>query len=1805
MRRKLQRALAYTSIVLSCLSLLGYVGRDPLRDALGRLAAAWLSRALPGEITVGGVRGSLMSSLVLQDVHWRDEQGTTVARIAEVRLRYTLLALWRKRLLVHAVDLYKPYAVLHQHPDGSWNLDALWPTTSPALSPAIERQRFPVTLEVTRFQIHDGALAVQTTALPGVQRLESIHVRLHGQAEAQRFALHVEHGTVKAQPANVVLHTLQGAVLGDGDSLRLEAFRFQTDQTLVTGNGVLPGGTQAASLALHLQPLETAEVGRILQREEFYGPLSLALSVVGPPQALALQGQLQASQGQIGVQGTVNTQVQPWRYQGQLTVSQVNLGALLHREDWQSHLNFQLEIEGAGLSVPTFQGKVHFAAHTSQLGALTLSPSQVLLTAERGRLQVQHCDVRTSFAHLTAAGTLDMAGDSALQYALTADLAGLHALFGVAALDGTVRIQGEAQGERSALRAQGTLEAQHLRYDEVRVAALTLHYEGTPLHTQPAALAQLTAQQVSVGQRVVEQVTVDALYDQTVQQLHVTTAVRQSASAEGTLRGTLHWSATHIQLLLQEGLLQLADRVWRLDAPVEMVRDAQGIRLGRLVLTHADERFELGGTVDSAAQQDVRAQLTQLDLTLWQRLVGLPEWVQGRASLRAHLTGTAAAPRVEVNLTVRPETPRSAPFEQIRATFVYAEQQLRGDLQVSQAKRELLTIEVHLPVNLAFTSVSLRQRLLPHPVALHLQVKQPDLTTLSRWQSAWSGLSGVLEAELTVQGTYAALALEADIRLRQFGLQGSLQQVNAPMQLQATLALPALTAHSRPAAPSDPALLQIRRAVLRLPLLRGHYLGQDQKVQAFQVQHLVLQAAGWWTAAGFEGALESLQAQAHMAGLARTELTLAGRLSPQQIELTRLHLRWPQSELQGRGTLGWRDRQLHLQLASPRLHLNEVGVQLPARLPAFVRGTLEVRGSIAAPHVEAQLHYAGGQLMTTLSVSLQEPVPRYRATLRLDDLDAAALVPGAQGTLRASLQVQGTGFSALQRQATLELRLETSQLSLAPGLAMQLKGTLSGPVVRLEDFQLRSTPVSILAHGVLSTSPGDKTSMTYDVTLGDLTPLQQYCGIPLQAWGKLSGTLQGTWPALQARSRLQVREWTYATLRGQRVHADFLLSQYPKAPQATMKAHIADLRSPTLAASSLDLQGTYNTPQGTVHIQVTSGPYQKTRLEGRFTLAAEQRLTLTQLHIQHHGTAWDNTTPLTAVRSTEGRIDVQRFLLRNGRQELSGQGILTPDGLLEAHVQMHHIQLLPHVRLLAPEVGSLDGQLSLQLALEGPMTQPLVEGRLSMTALRWQQRDIGEVHGHFSTVGTTGQLEVRWQERGRTWLRVSGTIGREVPHQLNLQVVASEADLRVLQVLSTAVTQSSGRLDLNVHLGGTLKQPLLEGTLSLRDGTLQLAATGTRYTKLQGSMVFAGSRVDLVRLQAESGPGTLEVTGWATYTGLLLQHMECVIRAQNFMAMYTPDLEALVSATVTVRGSPEDLSAAGTITLPRVRAQLGGKLMGGPEAVQAEQLTVERVYGAGSQGTSLQDAAPEPLQRPPLAFLRANLELNLPQNVWVRGSGTAIELQGALAITKELAKPFALGGSVETVRGFASFYSGKFTVEQGHIEFTGSPDINPILDVVATREVSGYVVSVHVTGKAKTPQLHLSSTPELQQADIVTLLVLGKTTDRLTASERSDLSSQAQQIMGNVAASELEQLLAKPLGFDSIDIQTGANLESSKVSVGRYITQNLFLSYEQQLGEESGNKVGIEYSVNRHLKLKGSSTNKGAAALDLLWRIDY
>jgi autotransporter translocation and assembly factor TamB len=1792
------------------------------RDAALQAVLSSVSNALQGDLEVGGLQGSLLSSLVMRDVIIKDEQGRVIGQIEALRLSYDLLSLLRLRLIVHEIDIVHPRFTIAEEPDGFLNISRALASKQPRQAATRQEPRsgfgLPVAIVVENVRLRDGEMALGLSALPGVRQVTGLQVQLQAQLDAQGVQARLHQLIAETSPAQVSIHGLQGAFQSVAGAIRVDGLRLDVGHTVLTADGALPHAQQAANFSLQLDPMDITELGRLLQRDALQGQVRLDVNVQGPPEALVANMALnpigEEAKGAITVHGEADMLAVPPQYKAELDINHLDFTAFLKKPAWQSDLNVQMQLEGEGLAARELASQAHIDIRPSHLGNIGLEPSQIELQARQGRLQVQRFEVETSMARMHATGAVDLAGRSDLQYELTAQLSNLRQLFDDERLNGDVRLQGQASGEWPNLIARGSLDVREVQYQEYALDALRLTYEGSDLGAKPHAKVELRLQRARLGTMPVAQLELQGGYDGSARQVRFEVSVDQAPGNGMSTQGMLTLQDTGQQVDIEVLRLQLVERLWQITAPLQIIHDGDRLQMTPLNLVHAEESIEVSGGIAGEQLQDIRVHASQIDLSLVPRLMTLPDSMPGRANLQVLLSGTLPAPLLQVDLSLQPEGQQNFPFQGVQTSLTYAQQLLQGQVRIQQADREVLAVDLHLPVNMALSAISPDQRLVEGQIALDVHLRQPDLGAFARWyqgvpQLNWyqgvPQLNGTIQGTIGVHGTAAGLDLKTDLALQKLGVKGIAEQIEGSMSL---------TGHTAAA----PSIQDVRRAIqrgdltltadalaLHVPLLLGQLPAREGPAQPFEVRDLVLQADGQWSPDGIAATLQSLRLQAKAFGIPRTELVLEAALTPERLDLHRLQVRLPQSELRGRGGLTMADQQLQFRLEIPRLQLDEFPLSLPPEVPRQMQGTITANGSLQAPRVEARLTYAGARIGADLEAQLHEALPRYQVRLRVEALNVARLSPNLAGEMQATLQLQGSGFTEQERRASVNLAVDSRNFALAPGLTVRLQSTLAGQTLNLQELRVTSTPVQLNAGGSLSTAQG--TGVNYTLTLGDLTPLQKMLGAAVQASGALTGRVWGPLNAMQTTGALRIKTWSFAEVNGRAVEADFSASQLPTAPQGSLKVQVTDIQAPSLPATSLQLEANYTPPQGRITTTVTKGPYQRTMLAGRIALNGGQRVTLDRLHLQHQDLAWENDGPVEIVRHPQGDLDIQRFALRSGAQRLNVTGTLGQTGALGIDVRVQQLQIGPSVRALRPDAAVPDGQLALELSLGGTLQQPQGKGALQLTSLTYQGRTLGEMRATVELANQNARTDLRWRVQGRDLLQVQGSVGLSANGMLSMQIRAPDLPLEMLQGLVPGLTHSAGRLNLDLQTTGTLQQPRLNGSLVMDNGALQLAATGERYRDIQLRIVMTGDRIDIQQLRVGSQSGVLEVTGWVQLAGATLQQVDITVRAHEFTAMNTPGIQALVNIDLAVRGSLQAMTATGTVTVPRLLVVID-KIPGtGPKDVQPWQLTVEGVYGRGPTAVAASDEGTAVPQRVdvPLPFLRADIRVDIPHNAWIHGSGTAMEMSGDLQITKEVEQPFLLNGAITLVRGFASAYGKRFVIKQGQVIFTGTPEINPQLDIAVNHTVSNYLVEIHVGGRARTPEITFSSTPELPQTDILSLLIVGKTMDRLTGSEQENLSSQLTGAVGGMVAGQLQEALGGTLGLDTFSIGTGENLGSAGVSIGEYVTQNIYLSYDVGMGKGGGNRVGIEYSITPRFKLKGSTSDNGASAIDFLWRRDY
>jgi translocation and assembly module TamB len=257
-------------------------------------------------------------------------------------------------------------------------------------------------------------------------------------------------------------------------------------------------------------------------------------------------------------------------------------------------------------------------------------------------------------------------------------------------------------------------------------------------------------------------------------------------------------------------------------------------------------------------------------------------------------------------------------------------------------------------------------------------------------------------------------------------------------------------------------------------------------------------------------------------------------------------------------------------------------------------------------------------------------------------------------------------------------------------------------------------------------------------------------------------------------------------------------------------------------------------------------------------------------------------------------------------------------------------------------------------------------------------------------------------------------------------------------------------------------------------------------------------------------------------------------------------------------------------------------------------------------------------EKPSVFFERVAMDvtITLGDPVVVQRSDAYIRLAGQVYVTKRPADPLRISGQIYSDRGWYLFRGRRIVLQSAYVSFSGETPIDPYLTVTATYNAPEHVVTVRVEGTATSPELELASDPPLDQSDILSVLLFGKTTSQLTGGQGTELRQEAIGLLASYVAPELEQSLMDTFGLASLTFQLPTGTSYGSVGVGRYFGDDIFVSLGQtfggpqggtsrQLGGLVGSSLTIQYYLTPNVTLQTSSSTEGESAIDAVWHMRY
>lgn len=383
----------------------------------------------------------------------------------------------------------------------------------------------------------------------------------------------------------------------------------------------------------------------------------------------------------------------------------------------------------------------------------------------------------------------------------------------------------------------------------------------------------------------------------------------------------------------------------------------------------------------------------------------------------------------------------------------------------------------------------------------------------------------------------------------------------------------------------------------------------------------------------------------------------------------------------------------------------------------------------------------------------------------------------------------------------------------------------------------------------------------------------------------------------------------------------------------------------------------------------------------------------------------------------------------------------------------------------------------------------------------------------------------------------------------------------------------TGNAEVTLGLGGTLGGPRASGEIVLADGSYEHLEHGTRLRFARLAIRGEGRELVLEPFEADDGAG-----GRLTANGRIVLDtdagtpLEVTVELAQARLVRRDEVTGALSGRLEVTGTVTEMDVHGRFRTDGVEIDIGRDLP--PSVVSLDVREIGRRPGAPEQP----EPEPEPRQREEAGVIRLDIEVDMPDRVFVRGRGLDSEWQGRVTVTGTAAAP-RIAGLIQSRRGRLDFAGKAFTVQPSRIRISerAAGGVEAVLDINAETRQRDLTVLVSVTGPADEPAIALSSIPELPDDEVLSRLLFDRSAGALSPLEAAMLARSLSTLRGGGGGGGL-------LAFDPItEIRQAVGLDVLRVDMaegsgpvvetGRYLADGVFVGVRQGAAAGTGSVV--------------------------------
>lgn len=577
--------------------------------------------------------------------------------------------------------------------------------------------------------------------------------------------------------------------------------------------------------------------------------------------------------------------------------------------------------------------------------------------------------------------------------------------------------------------------------------------------------------------------------------------------------------------------------------------------------------------------------------------------------------------------------------------------------------------------------------------------------------------------------------------------------------------------------------------------------------------------------------------------------------------------------------------------------------------------------------------------------------------------------------------------------------------------------------------------------------------------------------------------------------------------------------------------------------------------------------------------------------------------------------------------------VYSPDSMI-AHADISALNMVI-INQLGLTTQNLSGTANLSANIEGTRQHISMDGTVQLTDVETDMLKIKKIESNMEFNGKTARFDaaiindigdsILMNANAPMHVQLFDSMAIDLPKTITAHLEAFQTRINPFFKQTPGMDQPNAMMNINLDATGNLSDPEIVGSIDLLKGIFYLPQYGINYNDIRLKMAINNKQIALDSLFIKHEKGYLFANGnmklessWITP---VLSSAALTVEAKKFQLMQHRDFEMTVDAGLSFKSENQQPVFSGKITVLDSDFNMAA-IMGltGNKANTNTPLLVkalnDTIATTNASTDSISDSIAVKISIPLMENLTGSIRLNIPHNTWIRSNETQMELYGDVDVLKT-GTYFELFGTLGINRGYYTLYGKKFIIDSGEFTFSGGETFNPGIQLEAhyifrDQNKEKRQLIFNISGTLSIPEINFTLDGQaLTETDAVAYLLFGQPFDQVGYGSREGASgsSMTTKVLGGLVATQLSKTLGNTLNLDMIEIDAGDNWQNTTFMVGKYITNDLFVTYRKDFGKTDNQSVTpdiitLEYEISRMLSLRLVQGDEKSTGIDVIFKYE-